>query len=423
MKTRSLLALVFVGAAAALTLSTQDAHADPTEDARVLFEAGARAYQLGDFRAAIQAFEQAYKAEARPGILFSIAQAHRRQYFVDRRPAHVAVALKYYRDYLALVTQGGRRADAVTALSEVEPLAARLEQEGQLQPVSSVDTADSTTRLMVSSTAPKATIVLDDGAAPRDVPLITEVTPGKHIAKIEAEGFLGERREIQVIPGAVTAIDVVLHEKPARIEVRTVPGAQVLVDGRVVASTPLARPLEIDPGHHAITVIKLGHEPFLEEVDLARGGSHTFTAPLRRTTARKIATGLLGGGAALGLSGIVTGVLALGKESTAREIKDRMDQGTVICRGDTCPDLANYNAAVGARDGLREATGALFGIGVASAGAGALLYFFDDRGTPQKSAQEPAPQKADPARSTPVEISAAPAIGPGILGAMFTGTF
>ena len=420
MKTRSLLALA---AAAALSLAAHGARADATDDARVLFEAGAKAYQVGDFRAAIQAFEQAYKAEARPGILFSIAQAHRRQYFVDRRPAHVAVSLKYFRDYLAQVPQGGRRADAVTALSEVEPLAARLEQEGQLQPVSAVDTADSTTRLMISSPAPKATIVLDDAAAPREVPLITEVTPGKHAVRIEAEGFISERREIQVIPGAITAIDVALHEKPAPLDVRTVPGAQVLVDGRVVAVTPIARPLEIDPGHHTITIVKLGHEPFAEEIDLGRGVSHTITAPLRRTTQRKIAMGLLGGGAGLGVVGIVTGALALGHQGTAREIKDRMDQGTVICRGDTCPDLTSYNAAISARDGLRSATGALLGIGIASAGAGALLYFFDDRASPLKSAPEPAPRQADPARSGPLEISAAPAIGPGILGATLMGSF
>jgi hypothetical protein len=420
MKTRSLLALA---AAAALSLASAGARAGATDDARVLFEAGAKAYQLGDFRAAIQAFEQAYKAEARPGILFSIAQAHRRQYIVDRRPAHIAVALKYYRDYLAQVTQGGRRADAVTALSEVEPLAARLEQEGQLQPVSTADTADTTTRLMISSTAPKATIVLDDGAAPREIPLITEVTPGKHSARIEADGFITERREIQVIPGAVTAIDVALHEKPALVDVRTVSGAQVLVDGRLVASTPLARPLEIDPGHHAITVIKLGHEPFAQEVDFARGGSSTLTAPLRRTTQRKIATGLLGGGAAAGIAGIVTGALALGQQGTARGIKDRMDAGTVICRGDSCPDLAAYNSAIGARDGLRAATGVLLGVGVASAGAGALLYFFDDRGAPPRAGDERAPRAPDPARSMPVEISAAPAFGPGILGATLTGRF
>jgi hypothetical protein len=419
MKARSLLALAAV---AALSLSAQAAHATPTDDARVLFEAGAKAYQVGDFRAAIQAFEQAYKAEARPGILFSIAQAHRRQYFVDRRPAHVAVSLKYFRDYLAQVPQGGRRADAVTALSEVEPLAARLEQEGQLQPISSADTADTATRLMISSPAQKATVVLDDAAAPREVPLITEITPGKHAVKIEADGFISERREIQVIPGAITAIDVPLHEKPAPLDVHTVSGAQVLVDGRLVAVTPLARPVDVEPGHHTITVVKLGHEPFAEEIDLGRGVSHTITAPLRRTTQRKIALGLMGGGAALGIAGIVTGALALGQQGTAREIKDRMDQGTVICRGDTCPDLTNYNAAVSARDGLRQATGALFGIGIASAGAGAALYFFDDRNAQSRSAQEPAPRKADPARSGPIEISAAPVIGPGILGATFTGT-
>ena len=42
---------------------------------KAYFNAGAEAYELGDFAAAIQAFDQAYRAMPRPAILFSLAQA------------------------------------------------------------------------------------------------------------------------------------------------------------------------------------------------------------------------------------------------------------------------------------------------------------------------------------------------------------
>ncbi len=41
------------------------------------FDAGARAYESGQFEAAIQAFDQAYAISPREGLLFSLAQAHR----------------------------------------------------------------------------------------------------------------------------------------------------------------------------------------------------------------------------------------------------------------------------------------------------------------------------------------------------------
>src|SRR4051812_9930626 len=53
-------------------------------DARLYFNAGARAYAAGKYVPAIRAFEEAYRIEPRPGLVFSIAQAYRRQYFIDK---------------------------------------------------------------------------------------------------------------------------------------------------------------------------------------------------------------------------------------------------------------------------------------------------------------------------------------------------
>jgi hypothetical protein len=400
--------------AAALLALPSPARADATEDARVLFDAGARAYKAGDFRAAIQAFEQAYKLDARPNLLFSVAQAHRRQYVLDRRPGHVAVAVKYFRDYLARVPSGGRRADAVAALGEMEPLAAKLEQDGQLQPTG---VGESATRLVVSSPTDGAVVVLDDDKKERPAPLIAELRPGKHVLRVRAPGFTEERREIDIAPGAVTALDLPLRELPARLAVGGLRGAELRVDGRPLGTVPFAAFVEVAPGKHEIRVAKAGHEDRLETLDLSRGALLTIDARLPLTTQRKVSIGLLGGGGLALAAGAILGAVSLGQQATANGIKSDIDAGKITCRDAACPKLDQYNSAVEARDRLRAGTGALLGGGLAAAAAGALLYLFDDpklrAGLLTRSDDTP----AAPPKLPEVEVSAAPVVGPGFAGA------
>src|SRR5262249_49982115 len=67
-------------------LTAASGRADDVEQAKNYFNAGATAYAAGQFVAAAQAFDQAYKLAPRPAILFSMAQAERRQYVIDSRP-------------------------------------------------------------------------------------------------------------------------------------------------------------------------------------------------------------------------------------------------------------------------------------------------------------------------------------------------
>ena len=112
--------------AAALAVTAPAAAQDNLERARMLFNAGAEAYGTGQYPVAIQAFQEAHRLSERPGLLFSIAQAYRQQYYVDKNPANVRGAIQYYRDYLSKVKSGARVGEAAKALSELEPIAARL---------------------------------------------------------------------------------------------------------------------------------------------------------------------------------------------------------------------------------------------------------------------------------------------------------
>src|SRR5262249_10580393 len=100
--------------------------ADPVAEAKTYYDAGVRAYAAAQYAVAIEAFTEAYRLAPRESVLFSLAQAERRQYTVDRNQKHLRDAIAHFRQYLDAVPEGGRRADSVEALGELEAIASRL---------------------------------------------------------------------------------------------------------------------------------------------------------------------------------------------------------------------------------------------------------------------------------------------------------
>src|SRR5438132_8083251 len=160
------------------------------DQAKTFFTAGAQAYERGDFVGAIQAFERANQLAPRPAILFSIAQAYRRQYYIDGKPDNLRNAVKNYREYLKQAPDGNRKADASQALAELGPAADRL-GEG-----AGPGTIAKSTRVSLGSNAPGA-IVSMDGAAPSPAPFIHDVAPGDHTFVISADGFVTKTETIR----------------------------------------------------------------------------------------------------------------------------------------------------------------------------------------------------------------------------------
>ena len=141
------------------------------DQGKLYFDAGVEAYEEGQYPAAIQAFEQAYRIAPHSAIDFSIAQAYRRQYFIDKNPELARRALARYRSYLDQVPQGRRRADAAQALGELEvELGHATSVSGAALPLK--------TRVMVTSSRGKDVRIALDGASPVAAPLIVETKPG-----------------------------------------------------------------------------------------------------------------------------------------------------------------------------------------------------------------------------------------------------
>ncbi|MBM4320816.1 MAG: PEGA domain-containing protein [Deltaproteobacteria bacterium] len=373
------------------------------EQAKVLFQVGAQAFGVGQYDAAIQAFEEAAKLAPRPGMFFSLAQAQRRQYPIDRDRLTLEGAMANFRRYLAQVEKGGRRAEAAEALAELELLAARLPpaEGGAGSPAAA---AGRRTRLMVSSPAPGAEIWLD-GEPMSAAPLITELQAGKHRVKVSAAGFFDEEREIAAAEGGIIALDLVLREKPGRLAVVAPAGAGITVDGRWLGRAPLAT-FELAAGSHDLVVASNGHELFQQRIDLARGKLVRLDARLETSRQRIVSWLLLGSAAACLAAGGAAAGLAYREQSAAQQIWERKEQ-----RGIGPEELGRYEEAAELRDGYRLGAGIGLGAGVVVGTIGVLAWLFDEPTVPRAGEPRPPATPAEAPRQPPSRPASSPELG------------
>jgi tetratricopeptide (TPR) repeat protein len=396
----------------------QRAAAEPSEVARAreYFRAGAQAYSIGEYAAAVQAFEQAYTLAPRPAVLFSIAQAERRLYFESRERSHLEKAVQRYRDYLDADPRAARKVDAIQALSDLEPLLHSLAPTPETRvelPIAEPAPIASPTRLMITSAAEGATLSLD-GGEPQASPLIREVEPGEHVARVSASGYLSDERRVTAVRGALVTFDVVLTEKPSKLVVHAPSGAELSVDGRLQGTCPFPKPLELSSGPHLITLSKRGYLTWSEERRLARGETSTIIATMPRTAQRTAALIMFGAAASAMTASGVFAYFTLGQESSAKAFLDARGR-----REFQESDLKEYDSIRTDRDRLRLAALASAGIGVGLAAAGAILFNYDGKSTPESGPvrSSTGPNRArKTAASSEAWISAQPLLGPNLAG-------
>ncbi len=374
--------------------------------AREYFRAGARAYSVGAYAAAVQAFEQAYRVAPRPAVLFSIAQAEKKLFFLSREPGHLEKALKLYREYLASDPEVARKNDATAAVAELmaarpTPPPATVEQAAELEPP--VPTPPPT-RVMIASPTEGARISLD-GRPFVGSPLILEVTPGPHRVRVAAPGHLSHERSIVSVEGSLVTFDVALREQPARLAIQAPEGAELSIDGRLQGSFPFPRALELSAGAHLIVVTQPGYEPFSVEQEFERGETISMSVRLPRTLQRTASLVMFGAAASAVTAGGVFGYFALVQQSSAESFLEERDRSRLVPA-----DLAAYDSARRDRDNLRLASAISFGAAVALTAGGIVLYTADSKS---------APARAKTARM----LRAVPAVGPGLLALELSQSF
>lgn len=325
--------------------------------AEASFKAGAAAYAAGEYLAAIQALDAAYELTPLPAIAFSLAQAERRHYFVAHELAHLERAVALFRSYVDQVQSGGRRADALDALSQLEPLLAV--QGGSSASARAVQGAAQPTRLMITCEAPGARISLD-GAAPGPSPLIREVEPGKHSAQVEADGFFPAQRELTALSGELILGEMPLTERPSTLLVKAPVDADVYVDGTFAGQGSVR--VQLSSGTHRLAVAAKGSRVVYRQLSLTRGDTDTLHIALERTPQRKASIGLFVAGGAVMASAIVFGALAVHAEDQAQAFLDQMQQDNV-----SREQLSDYHQHVDQRDLYRT-------LGIAGVGGAAVLF-------------------------------------------------
>ncbi len=363
------------------------------EAGEAAFRVGAQAFRANQFDVAARALEQAYQLDPRPETAFSIAQANRLQYYLDRVPWRIQRAVQLYQVYLERLPAGPRAQDAIDRLAVLEPALAELRQRGELTPY----VAPVRTELVVGADVDRAAVTIDGRPVELWQPLA--VAAGAHEIVVDAPGYQPARRRVVIAAGRFLPVDVSLQAKPGRIRVRAEPGSTVFVDGRRRGSA--AADVEVPAGEHFISVTHRGREPWSQTARVGRDQVVALDATLRPTGQRRVARWVMVTAGTLAVGAGATSLWAYSARREARALDDdRRAQGA------TPETLARYNALV---DDDQHRRGLALGLGIAalsSAALGAAMWWFD---------QEP------PGAQPSLEV--APGMGVDQAGVVITGRF
>ncbi len=435
LRRQTLVGFVFV---MAFSAAASNGLADDREAAGNLFDAGAEAYDAGQYLVAAEAFLKAHALLKSPALQFSAAQAYRRQYLVDSSPDALRRAVRLYRDYIREDTSGQRREEAVNALADLVPLEARLRKKkiaaivapppsptppiiapgkpsaGKLAPIpipvpghtppesapapdALLDEAEEPapdvprkTRVLISA-KPTAAEVSIDGGAFVHVPAVVEIKSGPHRVNAKAEGYFEEEFQIDAVEGELVARHVLLRPKPGRLSVQGLSGASLSLDGQLRAVLPLERPLDVAAGEHFVTITHAGRISYAKSITIGQAKDAVVRADLAMTNQRiaawsTFAIGFMGA-AATGLLGGLTS----NKNTVAANLDTQRQAGTM-----SSADIATYNDALLSRNALAAATSITGGASALVLLTSAGMFLFDNPAT------IPAPQKkSDTAPSAP----------------------
>lgn len=357
-----------------LVCSARAVQAQPTVDlerAKASFRAGAAAYAAGEYPAAIQALAQAYELTPLPAIAFSLAQAERRQFFADRDPHHLERAIELFRRYVAQEPTGSRRADALDALAQLEPLATSAGVPQNTPARVLPERTAAPTRIMVVSEASEARAALDDGAlAP--VPVVREVLPGPHRVVVEAPGYFPADRTLTAVAGELILSEVVLRERPSRLRIATSVDAELYLDGSFVSLGGSGVVLEQPSGRHTLTVAESGRRTEHHALTLRRGETIQLEVLLQPSRQRLVSRGLFIGGAATAVGAIVLAQLTLHENRSASRFLTARRRGQA-----EAADLGGYNESRRKRGSYRMASGLSLAVAGALFCAAIITYVFD----------------------------------------------
>ena len=337
--------------------------------ARQFFEVGQQAYGKSEYLLAIEAFEQAYAIVQRPGLLFSLGQAHQRQFRVKAEEAHLQAALEYYRRYLTADATGRRRAEALAAIESLTTIAQ------QLHPNGGEESGAIFGKLLVSSPTPGVAVSVN-GDRVETLPASLELPSNTYAVNAQAPGYAAERRDVSIAVGVTVPLNFDLRPLPSGLRIHGPVGAEAFVDGRPVGFLP-APSLSLPAGEHWVSLRQPGRTTRNVRVELLRGQT-TRTELELDTSSQRHAAWIVGASGALAL--VATGVFvgaAVARDNVASDLEARRGQGQLSSR-----DGDRLNAAVDGRNRFRTLAVASSVSTVALVGTALALYISDSPAPP-----------------------------------------
>ena len=228
------------------------------------FSRGVRLFDEGRVGDALLEFEALEALKPNPVVRFNLAHCHARQ----GHPLRAVPLLE------ALLKEKQLAPDRLAAAERL-----LVEQRGRIA-----------TLELSSDAGPLEGVLELDGVSSRaTLPMSVQVDPGTHNLSFQSPGYFPARQVGVGSPGARTAVSLTLvkaERPPARLRVRcAVPAVEVLVDGALVATTPVATALLIPPGTHTLEARRAGYAPYTRTLALSENTEESLDVELAVTGA------------------------------------------------------------------------------------------------------------------------------------------
>lgn len=236
----------------AAALAQQPPQASPAAiaEARQRYQRGIDLFEERNYDAAMAEFLRAYELTRNPAVLFNISATH-------ELTGHFVEALDAMLDYerqAPPATVAQRRADVDAALgrlrSRIGTIVIRFQAAGLDVRVDGLQRPPSSGNVEI------------------------RVAAGRHRVTLAAPHYQSREAEFDVSGGATIVISEPLVPERAFMAVESnVPGAEVVVDGRSVATTPVTSPLPVPEGSHHVVVRRAGYTTYETDVNSVGAGA------------------------------------------------------------------------------------------------------------------------------------------------------
>ena len=268
-RTRTALTLALLLATGAAAAQAPPSPAAVAE-ARERFQRGVALSEERNYNAAMVEFQRAFELTRNPAVLFNISATH-------ELTGHYVEALDAMLDYERLAprdTVAQRRAEIDATLGRLRgrigTLVVRFEAEGLDVRVDGLQRAVTEARAGLRLSA------------------------GRHRITLAAPHFTPREEELDLAGGSTVVLSEPLTPERAFMAVEcNVAGAEVMVDGRPVATTPTTSPLPLPEGTHHVMIRRPGFTTYETDVNAVGAGARVraqlaWADPMPRDVASRI---------------------------------------------------------------------------------------------------------------------------------------